>query len=68
MFNNVPTDIFFGQVHEDEGLRSGQENEGQEGADAAVQNGRADVGQRTTNPIFPAALILNNKPRAMLDY
>ncbi len=62
MFDKFSPDIFIGQKHEDEGFRSCQENECQEGADATIQNCWTNVGQSTADSIFPASLILNKKP------
>ncbi len=46
---------------EDVRLGVGQQDEGEEGADAAVHDGRSNVGQRFLHPLFPTSGVLHKE-------
>ena len=46
---------------ENVGLGVGQQDEGEEGADAAVHDGRSDVGQRLLDPLLATSGVLHKE-------
>ena len=44
------------------GLGVGQQYEGEEGADAAVHDGRSDVSQSLLDPLFATSSVLHEEP------